>query len=42
MAHAHSSSSKYYVPHGSPWPFFGSVALFVLMAGAALTRDSLI
>lgn len=20
MAHAHAESSKYYVPHGSPWP----------------------
>jgi cytochrome c oxidase subunit III len=39
MAHADSSNRKYYVPHGSPWPFFGSVALFVLMAGAALTLE---
>jgi cytochrome c oxidase subunit 3 len=30
---------KYYVPHGSPWPIFGSVSLFVLMAGAALTLE---
>jgi cytochrome c oxidase subunit 3 len=36
MAHAHEAHdpNKYYVPHGSPWPFFGSVTLFVLMAGA--------
>ncbi len=27
--------SQYYIPHGSRIPFFGSVALFVLMAGAA-------
>ncbi|MEO6186196.1 MAG: cytochrome c oxidase subunit 3 [Steroidobacteraceae bacterium] len=26
--------SKYYVPHSSPWPIFGSVSLFVLMVGA--------
>jgi cytochrome c oxidase subunit 3 len=43
MAHAHTdhghgdvSADKYYVPHGSPWPIFGSVALFVLMFGAAM------
>jgi cytochrome c oxidase subunit 3 len=36
MAHANEAHdpNKYYVPHGSPWPFFGSVTLFVLMAGA--------
>jgi len=28
-------SSKYYLPHGSPWPIFGSVALFTTMLGAA-------
>jgi cytochrome c oxidase subunit 3 len=41
MAHAPSTpaSGKYYVPHGSPWPFFGSVTLFVLMIGAALTVE---
>jgi cytochrome c oxidase subunit 3 len=27
-------SNTYYVPHGSPWPIVGSVALFTLMAGA--------
>ena len=37
MAHADEAhdSRAYYVPHGSRLPFFGSVALFVLMAGAA-------
>jgi len=30
---------KYYVPHGSPWPIFGSVSLFILMLGAALTLE---
>jgi cytochrome c oxidase subunit 3 len=28
-------ASIYYVPHGSPWPILGSVALFSLMIGAA-------
>jgi cytochrome c oxidase subunit 3 len=38
MAHAHEAHdpNKYYVPHGSPWPFYGSVTLFVLMFGAAV------
>jgi cytochrome c oxidase subunit III len=39
MAHAHPSpapSEKYYVPHGSPWPIVGSVALFTTVSGAAL------
>ena len=31
--------SKYYVPHSSPWPIFGSVTLFVMMSGAALTLE---
>ena len=31
---ATTSSDKYYIPHGSPWPILGSVALFSLMAGA--------
>jgi cytochrome c oxidase subunit 3 len=37
MATAHASKptdpGKYYVPHESPWPIFGSVALFTLMLG---------
>ena len=39
MDHAHSPSApadKYYVPHGSPWPIVGSVALFTSVGGAAL------
>jgi cytochrome c oxidase subunit 3 len=39
MAHASSPpapSDKYYVPHGSPWPIVGSVALFTTVGGAAL------
>ena len=31
--HAHADSTKYYLPHGSPWPILGSVALFCLMLG---------
>jgi cytochrome c oxidase subunit III len=34
MATTNSDSNKYYLPHGSPWPIVGSVALFCLMAGA--------
>jgi cytochrome c oxidase subunit III len=33
--HAQVDSSKYYIPHGSPWPILGSVALFTLMLGAS-------
>lgn len=39
MAHAHSSpvaSDKYYVPHGSPWPIVGSIALFTTVGGGAM------
>ena len=40
MAHAHTEHApardKYYVPHGSPWPITGSVALFLTVGGAAL------
>ncbi len=37
MAHAvHApASDRYYVPHGSPWPFFGSVSLLTMLGGAA-------
>jgi cytochrome c oxidase subunit 3 len=34
MANDHTDSSKYYLPHGSPWPIIGSVALFSMMMGA--------
>lgn len=34
-AHAHDPD-KYYIPHGSTLPFFGSVMLLILMVGAAL------
>lgn len=38
MAHAPTStaSAKYYVPHGSPWPIVGSVALFTTVGGGAM------
>jgi cytochrome c oxidase subunit 3 len=35
MAQAHApDAGKYYVPHSSPWPIYGSITLFTLMAGA--------
>jgi cytochrome c oxidase subunit III len=40
MAHAHpthaGATQKYYVPHGSPWPIVGSIALFGTVGGAAI------
>lgn len=40
MAHATTShappSDKYYVPHSSPWPIVGSIALFTTVGGAAM------
>jgi cytochrome c oxidase subunit 3 len=38
MAHAPTStaSEKYYVPHGSPWPIVGSIALFTSVGGGAM------
>ena len=39
MAHAHiehAPANKYYVPHGSPWPIYGSVSLFATVGGGAL------
>ncbi|MGH8223521.1 MAG: cytochrome c oxidase subunit 3, partial [Woeseiaceae bacterium] len=41
MAHAEQvhDSREYYFPHGSRLPFFGSIALFTLMAGAAATLN---
>src|SRR4029453_10061259 len=37
MSHEHEAHdpNEYYVPHGSPWPFYGAGTLFVLMFGAA-------
>jgi cytochrome c oxidase subunit 3 len=38
MANAHDThatdSSHYYIPHASPWPIRGSIALFTIMLGA--------
>ena len=37
MANTHATppdANKYYIPHDSHWPIFGSVALFMLMLGA--------
>ena len=40
MAQSHApDSDTYYVPHGSPWPIYGSVTLFTLMAGAIATLN---
>ena len=33
-ARTHADADKYYIPHDSHWPIFGSVALFTLMLGA--------
>jgi cytochrome c oxidase subunit 3 len=39
MAHSHDShadnAAHYFVPHGSKWPFFGSIAMFTTMLGVA-------
>ena len=43
MAHAHVSEAdhnNYYIPHGSPWPIYGSVTLFILMGGAVATLNN--
>ena len=41
MAQAHASEAdKYYVPHSSPWPVYGSMSLFILMTGAFCTLNS--
>ncbi len=39
MAQAHADADKYYVPHSSPWPIYGSVTLFTLMWGAVATLN---
>jgi cytochrome c oxidase subunit 3 len=31
-----TASDRYYVPHGTRWPIFGSIGLFTIMIGAAL------
>src|ERR1700691_242262 len=43
MAHAHiteADHNSYYIPHGSPWPIYGSVTLFTLMSGAVATLNN--
>jgi len=32
-------AGKYYVPHSSPWPIYGSITLFILMGGAVSFLD---
>jgi cytochrome c oxidase subunit 3 len=40
MAQSHAPDTKaYYIPHGSPWPIYGSVTLFTIMAGAIATLN---
>lgn len=40
MAQSHvPHADKYYVPHSSPWPIYGSVTLFTVMAGAVATLN---
>jgi len=44
MAHAQTaiaSPEKYYVPHHSPWPIFGSFSLFTGVVGASLWLNDL-
>ncbi|MBT8137318.1 MAG: cytochrome c oxidase subunit 3 [Gammaproteobacteria bacterium] len=33
------TSDRYYIPHGSPWPIVGSIALLLLMFGVASTLN---
>ena len=35
MATTHDDPNVYYVPHHSPWPFIGSITLFITMVGVA-------
>ena len=37
----HDSSQHYYIPHHSPWPIVGSVALFTIMLGAIILPQRL-
>ena len=34
----HTTGGKYYVPHESPWPIYGSVTLFYLAMSWLLMR----
>jgi len=33
---AHASQDSYYIPHGSYWPFVGTIGLFTIMVGASM------
>jgi cytochrome c oxidase subunit 3 len=35
MAQTHDDPNVYYVPHHSPWPFVGSITLFIAMIGVS-------
>ena len=40
MSDAHApADGSYYIPHGSPWPIYGSITLFTLMSGAISTLN---
>ncbi len=39
MAQTHADADKYYIPHSSPWPIYGSITLFTLMWGAIATLN---
>lgn len=34
-----ANPNKYYVPHGTRWPIFGSIGLFMIVAGGALMMN---
>jgi cytochrome c oxidase subunit 3 len=36
-----AATTRYYVPHGTRWPIFGSIGLFTLMLGTALWLNDL-
>lgn len=41
MSQAHApEADKYYVPHSSPWPVYGSISLFVLAMGGVATLNN--
>ena len=33
---ANASQDSYYIPHGSHWPFTGTIGLFAIMVGASI------
>jgi len=32
-------ASQYYIPHGSPWPIYSAITLFVVMCGFVFTLN---